>query len=1076
MDDIDSAIENYAQALNEDGDSLDTLKALEALYTESSRYDDLLENIQTQIDLAERNGDNEVKHQNQLRMANILIEKVNDKATAIETLRTLLGDAPDNEQAIQMLNNMLSDNDLVDDIAQILAPVYKDNNRYADYVSLCERRIEVTSDDFDRRDILINAANVAEDELHDADKAFGFISSALRANPTDDDIIALAQKIAINHGAYEKLAELCESTIADSSDPDAQIKLSQIAADIYENQLNNTDKTIEQYERIHSIDAVNEDALKHLHALYRKTDNSEKLADVLASLIDAGSQPINDLRFELASLKLDQNPAEALDLLKQVAVEEPDNENVVSALEKLLAHKELVLDIAESLEPYYTKKGDNEKLAQLLKSRIDVTEDNFDSISLLKQLAQIQLESLHDEKAAFDSYVQALAKDPADTDTIAHVEEIATSRELWNDLADAYKLVIDVTSDDTEKANLLTKYARVLSDKLYRRDDAIAALNDILSIDAENIGALKHLEEIYTAAADNEALLDTKAKIAALTFEMDQQKAILYQCADLALNKLGQNERGTQFLEKIVEIDDTAIDAINPLIVLYDESKQYDKLADLLNKKLLTITDSDEKFETYKHLAKVSDENLNDAAGAIEAWRNALDIKRIPEVYSALEALYIKHDQYQELDDLYLSQLDDATSAHQKADLRIKRAKIAHENFSDDMQAADLLKDALHDDPSNADAFNMLDSIYSNSGNFQELFDLLNDQIASATDPDVTVTLNIRKAKLAATHLGDVDTAIASLTNVLNAQPNNLEAINSLIDIHTQQKSYDLALGMLKRKLDCMDSDEKKAVVCCDVADLLRAANWGTAQVEQSYNQALSFDKKNETALNALLAIAAEANNTQKQIELLNIKADNQTSDDERIEILYKIADTADRDPNCYRDAAEALNKIYSGKRDDIELGERVINAYLKANDANSATPILKDIIDQLVESKQNKKLPPFYSLQGRMFKQQGDIDAARQAFEAAYAIDKNNIPNNLELGKMLYDAGDYDASLKIMQSLLLHQMNIKDNDVKTEIFYYMGMLRVKKDDPKRAKDMFNRALGVNPNHAPTKEALAALG
>ena len=161
---------------------------------------------------------------------------------------------------------------------------------------------------------------------------------------------------------------------------------------------------------------------------------------------------------------------------------------------------------------------------------------------------------------------------------------------------------------------------------------------------------------------------------------------------------------------------------------------------------------------------------------------------------------------------------------------------------------------------------------------------------------------------------------------------------------------------------------------------------------------------------------------------------------------------------------------------DDIDVSEKLVNAYIKADDFAAAKPILDGIIDSLTESKQTKKLPPFYSLKGRMLKMSGDLDGARQAFEAANAIDKNNIPNNLELGIMLFESGDYDAALKIMQTLLLHQMNVKDKEVKTNIFYYLGMLRVKTNDPKRAKDMFNRALGVDPNHAPTKAALAELG
>ncbi len=170
------------------------------------------------------------------------------------------------------------------------------------------------------------------------------------------------------------------------------------------------------------------------------------------------------------------------------------------------------------------------------------------------------------------------------------------------------------------------------------------------------------------------------------------------------------------------------------------------------------------------------------------------------------------------------------------------------------------------------------------------------------------------------------------------------------------------------------------------------------------------------------------------------------------------------------------MQQIHDLRPDDMEISEKLVNACIKAGDFASAKPILDGIIQTLTDTKQTKKLPPFYSLKGRMLKMSGDSDGARKAFEAANAIDKNNIPNNLELGIMLYESGDYEASLKIMQTLLLHQMNVKDKEVKTNIFYYLGMLRMKTNDPKRAKDMFNRALGVDPNHAPTKAALAELG
>jgi tetratricopeptide (TPR) repeat protein len=1066
MNDVDSAIENYVQALSEDQNNLNILTSLEDLYTETKRYDDLLETLETKV-----NCDADNKHEHQLKMARILIENVNDNARAIEVLKSVLDEEPDTTAAIVALNGLLKNDDLVAEIADILMPIYKANDRDLDYVSLCERRIEVTSEDYEKRDIYMDAATVADEKLNDIEKAYSFITPALMANPTDDEIIAKAETMACKHEAYAMLTDLCEKVIADANDPDASIKLSVIAAKYYEENLNNIDKTIAQFERIYEIDALNENALENLHRLYKQT-NHAKLAEILEHRIESGAQPINDIRFELVELKLDSEPEAALELLKSILWEDKAYDKAYDALEKLLAHKTLTLDIAEFLAPRYAETGENEKQASLLKARIDVTEDNMDAITLLKELAKLEQDVLNDEKAAFNTYVKALAKDPADTDVLNAIENIAENLQLWNELADTYPQAINACSDSSEKVSLYLKLAKVLSDKLQKHDDALAAVRSILDIDAENMDAIRFMENIYTLTDNNEELLNTKARLAELTFEMDEQKGILYQCADLALNTLGQVERGISFLEKIIEIDDTAIDAMNPLLTLYADAESHEKYVDLLNKKLLCVNDNDARYDIYVNIAETSANKLNDMVGAIEAYRNALDIKRSESIYKALENLYTKLEQYQDLDDLYMSMLDEANDAKAKAAIRIKRANIAEKQFNDDMQAIDLLKDALADDPASTDAFNALDAIYSKNGNFQDLYDLLTEQESAATSDDLKLTYSIRLAKTA-THLGNAEAAIESLSKVLKIQPNNMEAIDSLVDIHEQQKSYDLALSILQRKLAVVDTNEQKSDIYCHVASIIRKANWDIEQVEKSYDAAIRLNPKNEKALGELMDIAKSSNNTKRQLELLNIKADNEDNIDVRNATFLEIADMAAAEyPKV---SANALARVFETKSDDIELAEKLVNAYIKAGDVESAKPVLESIIENLTSSKQTKRLPPFHSLKGRMLKQAGDLAGARAAFEAANAIDKNNVPNNLELGIMLYEAEEYDAALKVMQSLLLQQMNVKDKDVKTNIFYYLGMLRVKTNDPKRAKDMFNRALGVDPNHAPTKEAMAAL-
>ena len=1072
----DEAIQCFARAFEQDRANGEVASALETLYAKTEQFDDLIAVIESQVGVADAAGDMSLKHARQIRMAHILIDNTHDDMRAIEVLKSVLQEDSGNSEAIEILQKLLEKEDLVNDISDILIPIYKNNRRDSDYMRICERRIEVAQDDFEKRNLYIEAATVADEVLNDPDKAFEFAEKALLANPSDDEVAALAETIAARHERYAALTALCEKVIETADDPDASVKLSLVAAKYYEQQLTDLDKAIAQYERILDIDGMNEAALSNLHRLYRQTGQSDKLANILATLIDNGAQPINELRFERVGLIVEKDPAAALELLKQILWEEKDNEKAVSAIESLLDRKELVGDIAEILEPRYAENGEDAKLAKLLRAKIEVSQDPGDALTYTKQLAQIQRDKLGDDEAALTSYRNALACDPSDADVMAAVEAIAEKIGHWEDLAAAYQKAAEAATDDGDKIVLMTKLAKLCAQKLDRSDDAVAELKSILKIDAENMDALRLLEAIYAKANNSAELLEVRATLAALTFEPEAQKAVLFQCADLALNVLNLNERGTEFLEKIVEIDDTDLNAIEPLAVLYTEAGAYDKYVDLLNKKLLSAKDPQTRFDICMTIAKTADEKLNDVAAAVEAYNEAKSIRCTPEILAALERIYESHEQYQELDDLYLMQIDDAQSAAQKSALKVKRARIAEVHFQDEMAAIDLLKDALSDDPANADAFGGLDRLYSKNGEFQELYDLIKEQKDAAADDNLKLLFNIRMAKLAAAHLGDADAAIQSLKDVLQVQSDNAEALDSLIDIYEQQKSYDLALSTLQAKLKTVAAPKDEAPIYCHVARIVRKANWEIEKIAKSYQVALERDPECEEALTELMAIADNSGDIQAKLQLLSHKAKLQKDDEGKIAVFEQIVETASKAPEFVKVVAIALQQIHDLRPDDMEISEKLVNACIKADDFASAKPILDGIIQTLTDTKQTKKLPPFYSLKGRMLKMSGDSDGARKAFEAANAIDKNNIPNNLELGIMLYESGDYEASLKIMQTLLLHQMNVKDKEVKTNIFYYLGMLRMKTNDPKRAKDMFNRALGVDPNHAPTKAALAELG
>ncbi len=1074
LNDVDEAIEHYNAALVENAEHITSLDALEAIYESADRTDDLIDNLQTQADLYARNENTAKKQAKLLKMAHILIEKADDKARAVELLSNLVREDGNVEDAVCMLNTLIDNDDLVSDIALVLMPLYREIGDDDAFIRVSQRKIAVSDDEFEKRGLYLDAAKVADQNPTLADKAFGFVADALKAQPSDDEIIEEIKRLTVKNEAYQQLTDLCDQIIEHADDPDVTVKLSLLSADYSEHNLNNVPKTVQLYERILDIDAFSNDALESLNRLYKITGDNEKLADILQKRIDAGHQPINQLRFDLASLRKEEQPVEAFELFKQIIWEDASNEDAINAIESLIRNKDLTNDAVELLEPIYVGRNDNAKLINLLDAKIAVSDDPSESVTLYKRIAQLQIDVNNDKSAALDAYTKALALDASDAEVLASIENIASELQLWNVLADAYSVTAKASDDADAKLSANLKLADLYINKLNDDENAKAVLLQVIDCDAENLDALRKLEGIYERSNDAAQLLNTREKLAELIFEVPEQKKLLFQCADLALNTLNNSDKGIEFYEKINAIDDTDLNAIDPLLKLYADKDMNDKYVDLLNRKLVAVSDDDAQLDIYLTLAKAYDEKLDDPSSAIDNYRNALNIKASDNVYDALEALYAKTEAFQDLDDLLLEQFSKVDNDKARAEILIKRAHIAADKFGDSYQAVEYLKEAMNTDPSNTNAFAELDKLYSAEGNYQELLDLLKEQLDKASSVADKTSINIRIANLAATHLNDADTAIDSLKNVLADDPANLDALTTLISIYEQQNDYDLAMASLKRKLELVPA-EQKADVCCELAKLAQKANWSSEQVAECYEQALSFDKKNTVALDALMNIAKASKNVAKQLQLLNVKAENEDDQNARIDIYNDIAKTAADELKDYAVAADALAKIYAIKSDDIDLAANLVNTYLMADDVDHAAPILNDIIDKLTAAKQNKKLPPFLSIKGKMLKKQGDLEAARAAFEQAYNMDKNNIENSLEYGIMLYDAEKYDDSLKIMQGLLLHQMNIKDKETKVRIFYYLGMLRVKTNDPKRAKDMFTRALGVDPNHAPTKEAMAQL-
>ncbi len=121
----------------------------------------------------------------------------------------------------------------------------------------------------------------------------------------------------------------------------------------------------------------------------------------------------------------------------------------------------------------------------------------------------------------------------------------------------------------------------------------------------------------------------------------------------------------------------------------------------------------------------------------------------------------------------------------------------------------------------------------------------------------------------------------------------------------------------------------------------------------------------------------------------------------------------------------------------------------------------------QIAKSPKNAN---FYDLLGTaLFNSKKDLPGAQAALQKAIELDKNNSDAIEKLGKLQVQGGNSD------KALALYQQSIKDNPQVVMFYILSGELYEAKKDWDHAKDMYQQALTISPDHPLASNNLASV-
>jgi tetratricopeptide (TPR) repeat protein len=344
---------------------------------------------------------------------------------------------------------------------------------------------------------------------------------------------------------------------------------------------------------------------------------------------------------------------------------------------------------------------------------------------------------------------------------------------------------------------------------------------------------------------------------------------------------------------------------------------------------------------------------------------------------------------------------------------------------------------------------------------------------------------------------GDDNRALAAYEAALKIQPNDPETLRAASLLCLKHELSTRALPLLERYVKLQPKDAEAR------ADL-GAVYAGTGQFDKAEGQfrlALTSNPESPAAVLGLGALELKTSRTEQALPLLS-KAAKLAPD--AAKPLYLLGSAYNR-LGRYREAAAVLEKAASRSPDDAEIYYQLAHAYghlQKAGERQKA-------MERFVEIK--KKGEELFHAQREAVRllgevqplvDRGDLAAALQMMERAYALDPHNEDAMFRLAGLYYDAQKYDlareyagrvaerapsewryqyllgmaqmATGQWQQAQVSFEQVVRLNPGMAEAYNELGNLAMKETKPAEAVKAFEQAVRTDPQKSVYKENLEA--
>lgn len=872
---------------SEFGGADDVVSALATLLRSTQQWADLSQLLERGAGAA---ADRTMRAAYLSELGDVLRERLGETDRAIAAYARTLEEAPTNSRARSGLELLTDDPANAGAALQVLLTALRQCGDWEAILALTSKRVTAAASPADRVDILLEAAELAEQRAGDERRAFDAIREAFAIVPQDERVQRELARLAEASDGWQALVDSYRRVVAGLDDGALAARMWSTIGTTLEVRLLDLEGALESYLHVVSLAPDQTSACAAVRTagnLGRWDQGARVVVDLalasspfagevldaferataehdawqpgafaltgIASSSELHGFPARDIHARIAGWHRDRrgDPDAAEESLRLALREEPANVTLLTALVESRRRRpdRLLVDTLISLS-----QATGGSLA-LLREATELARDALRDPALTLQLAQSVLQ------IARQQWTSATSDGIGDPAAFAEwaVETIA---KLYDEAGDAKSVVDTLAVDDTLpftaelKRNLRRRAARVALDSLGDHQRAIALYLAIFDEVPNDREAIERLASIYAVPERRRDLLQLRERQIGATPDAAERVTLRREVARL-LTELGEVDRAIATLrENLGEQpwDDASVEA---LATVLESADRHSEMRDLLVQQAGHASAPEVACDLWARAARIASDRLNDDRAAATYHENVVALQPRAESFAALADLAERRAEPLAAAG-WLEKWLDVVSADRYAEVALRLAEVLAA-AGESKRAALCLERAITRTDDADRLRQRLATLYRDSGQWLELARVVADSAARCTEKSARLERLLEAADLFANRCGEPERAASLLREAIEIAPDDHSIQLTLADVLGKAGRYEEARTIVQAKIDAFGGrrPKERASIHRQMAQLeLAMGNRARALVE--LDAAARIDPQNPEILGQLAHLAEE--------------------------------------------------------------------------------------------------------------------------------------------------------------------------------------------------------------------------